>query len=419
MSTSLPFSIQDQMNPLAGLWEFLDRDVAFLGGTHSPMLSWLGSCGIVIFFLWQVFKMTEETAVVRRALDRVRPMLNKLAEERAEINHHFSFHSRNVVSGKPGRTAQAPTRIDCDDLEMLDVGIQREPIIYGPWGQYRRTLILEQTPWFVEPRIFSTRPAAEVLTQEALIFHRVNLRFYQQFPSLVTGIGLLLTFLALFIALGKLHAEGSEIIGIQGLINGLSGKFLTSIVALIVANIFTLIEKALVSKLLKAHYLFLNHIDQLFPKKTIEQMLEHLTSIQSPSLKNPRTSDGKRREYDGGRSHGPVADPAAHLTAAIQSLTGWQQDERVRFQHVMTEFSRTIREELHDPIRQLIGAIEDLSRRQQDTHHHSIPRDMPREDRPLLWNTSAFPRMASDRNVFERFGAWSRQSWQSKERRTG
>lgn len=407
------------MNSLAGLWEFLGPDVAFLGGPHSPMLSWLGSCGIVLFFLWQVLKIAKETAVVRRAFDRVRPMLDKLAEERAKFNHLFSFHSRSVVPGKSGRTAQAQTRIDCDDLEMLDAGIQQEPMIYGPWGQYRRTLILEQTPWFMEPRVFSTRPAAEVLTQEALILHRVNLRFYQQFPSLVTGIGLLLTFLALFIALGKLHADGSEIIGIQGLINGLSGKFLTSIVALIVANVFTLIEKALVSKLLKAHYMFLNRIDQLFPRKTIEQMLEHLTSIQSPSLKHPRTSDGERREYDGGRSHGPVADPAAHLTAAIQSLTGWQQDEGFRFQHVMTEFSRAIREELHDPIRKLTGAIEDLSRRQQNTHHHSIPRDMPREDRPLLWNTSAFPRKTLDRNVFERLGAWSRRSWQSKERRTG
>ena len=83
----------------------------------------------------------------------------------------------------------------------------------------------------------------------------------------------------MFIGLGKVHAEGSEIVGIQGLINGLAGKFLTSIVGLIVANVFTFIEKPMVARLIKAHHTFLGLIDQLFPRKTMEQMLEQLTSI--------------------------------------------------------------------------------------------------------------------------------------------
>ena len=96
-----------------------------------------------------------------------------------------------------GQPASSATRIDCDDLNTLETAMQKEPMFRQPWVQFRKTLILEHVPWFVEPRIFSTRRAEEVFTQDTLLSHRVNLAFYSQLPSLVTGIGLLLTFLAL------------------------------------------------------------------------------------------------------------------------------------------------------------------------------------------------------------------------------
>src|SRR4029078_3742839 len=173
---------------------------------------------------------------------RVARVRTALAKDRGDVDCE-RFTSRALVGFTPQmhHTASASTRIDCDDLQSVETAMQKEPMFRHPWVQFRKTLILEHVPWFVEPRIFSTRRAEEIFTQDTLLSHRVNLAFYSQLPSLVTGIGLLLTFLALFIGLSRLHADGREIVGIQRLINGLAGKFLTSIVGLFVATPFTLL----------------------------------------------------------------------------------------------------------------------------------------------------------------------------------
>ena len=384
------------------------------------MLSWLGSCGMVFFFLWHTFKLTQETASVRRAFDRIRPLLLTLAEARGDIDRErFTPHPRKGYPKQAGRTADSAMRTDCHDIQTLDSKMQQEALFRGPWAQYRNTLILEQVPWFVEPRIFSTRRAAEVFTQEALMAPRVNLAFYRQFPSLVTGIGLLLTFLALFIGLGKLHAEGSEIVGIQGLINGLAGKFLTSIVGLIVANMFTFIEKPIVSRLINAHQRFLGLIDQLFPRKTMEQMLEQLTSVQGDRQGDRSASGGEFREHAAGWGTNGLAGPVAELTGAIQSLKQWQQEEHAEARRTVTELPRIIKAELHGPLNELTDAIHDLARLLKDAPNNPEAMETIFDDRPLLWKTSAYPRGSSTTNFFERISSWPRWPWLFRQRRTG
>ena len=310
-------------------------------------------------------------------------------------------------------------RLDSDDLHTLDSGMQQEPMFRGPWAQYRMTLILEQVPWFMDPRIFSTRRAAEVFTHEALIAKHVNLVFYRQFPSLVTGLGLLLTFLALFIGLGKLHAEGSEIVGIQGLINGLAGKFLTSIIGLIVANVFTFMEKPLVARLMNAHHTFLSLIDQLFPRKTMEQMLEQLTTMPGKFPRDHSSSGEESREPLAEWGANGLAGPTANLTAAIQSLTTLQKEEQGEIRRTMTDLPRVITDRLHGPLNELTDAIHDLTRLLKDAKPTPVPTDTSVEDRPPLWNTSASPRAPSMINFFEKVSSWPKRPWLARHRRTG
>jgi hypothetical protein len=347
-------------------------------------------------------------------------MLHALANERREMDRdRFTHYPGKGFSTHADRAASSLRRLDCEDIQTLDSGMQQEPIFRGPWAQYRMTLILEQVPWFVDPRIFSTRPAAEVFTHEALITKHVNLAFYRQFPSLVTGLGLLLTFLALFIALGKLHVEGGEIVGIQGLINGLSGKFLTSIVGLIIANVFTFIEKPLMTGLVNTHHEFLGLIDQLFPRKTMEQMLEQLTTIQRNHPEDQSISGGEFQEHIGGRAMNGLAGPTANLTAAIQSLSRLQQDEHAESQRTVTQLSRLIKEELHGPLGDLSDAIHGLTRLLKHTQNTPVLMPIPDDDRPLLWKNSAYPRTFSTVNFFGRIGSWPKRPWFSRQRRTG
>ena len=114
--------------------------------------------------------------------------------------------------------------------------------------QYRKTLLIEHVPWFKQPRVFSSRRAEEFFTPE-VVLRGVDLGWTAQVPGLITGLGLLLTFVALATGLSRLHADGAGITGIAGLVNGLAGKFLTSIVGLVCANVFLLLERPTVRRL--------------------------------------------------------------------------------------------------------------------------------------------------------------------------
>jgi hypothetical protein len=359
------------MTGISSLWEFLSRDAAFFGGPQSPMLSWIGSFGIVLFFLWHLLRLRMDVSGAQRPFSHIRPILTALANERGDVDRErFTNHALVGFAPPAGQATSASTRIDCDDLHAIESAMQKEPMFRQPWAQYRKTLLLEHVPWFVEPRIFSTRRAEEIFTQDTLLSHRVNLAFYSQLPSLVTGIGLLLTFLALFIGLSKLHADGHEIVGIQGLINGLAGKFLTSIVGLIAANLFTLIEKPMVFRLMNEHHSFLSLIDKLFPRKTMEQMLEQLTPMhrtQGGARQNP---GGELMERIGGMGIDSLAAPIAELTEAVRSLTRLKQGEQAAVQRTADELPRVIRDEFTAPMRELNDSIHDLTASLKDMRIH-------------------------------------------------
>ena len=408
------------MIDLSSLWEFLSRDTAFFGGPQSPMLSWLGSFGIVLFFVWQVIRLTSEVARARRPFDRIGPMLSALANDRGDVDRE-RFTNRALVGFTPHtyQTPSASTRIDCDDLQSVETAMQKEPMFRHPWVQFRKTLILEQTPWFIEPRIFSTRRAEDIFTQDMLLNHRVNLAFYSQLPALVTGIGLLMTFLALFIGLSRLHADGSEIVGIQGLINGLAGKFLSSIVGLIAANLFTLIEKPMVFRLMNRHQTFLDLLDKLFPRKTMEQMLEQLTPVHGSQGKNRPVSGREPHElYEGSRTDS-LALPIAELTSAVRSLAQWKQDEQAARQRMTDELPRVFREEFTAPMKELNDSIHDLTRFLKDAHAHRSQTTMTLDDlMSRLTDTLADQRASSSAAHPEGRRFWSKRSMASTPRPT-
>lgn len=398
------------------LWEFLSRDVAFFGGPSSPMLSWLGVFGILLFFLWHVIKLKKEVTSVQRGFERVRPMLVAFVHERGDVNRERFTHQPEKASvNQANRGVDSTIRGDCHALARLDVEMNKEPLFREPWGQYRMTLILEHVPWFLEPRLFSTRRAEDVLTQEVLMANRVNLPFYSQFPSLVTGMGLLLTFLALFVGLGKLHADGGEIVGIQGLINGLAGKFLTSIVGLMVANLFIFIEKPMVSRLMHAHHTFLGLIDQLFPRKTMEQILEQLTSINQGDR---ATSGEVLREQGGGWGIG-LAGPMASLTSSIQSLTKLQEVAHAETRRTMSDLPGVIRQELHASLYELTETIHELTKVLKDLPRHQAPVAPAFHSGPFLWKAHADLPASSDDKPSGKAKSWPRWPRISMQRRTG
>ena len=352
---------------MMSIWEFFGQDVSLFGELHSPMLSWLGSGGLIALFVWHAGRLSTAISSVQSCYMRVWPTLTGLAASRKSLQNEWlmvpSLSDVKKVSNQPG--AQ-PERVDLDDLHLLDKAMRREPRLEQAWLHFRKTFVVERTAWFIEPKVFATRTAAEFFPRD-LLNSRLNLAFYHQFPSLITGGGLLLTFLAILIGLSKLHADGSHIVGIQGLINGLAGKFLTSIVGLLCANLFVLLEKSAMHRLATTQQQFVTMVDELFPRKTMEQMLENFTPGAGPAPSQSQAAVGTVPADLGDRLVGSLSDrlspTVSALREAVEVLSRRDQGGRAAApERLAEELSRVMQQTMAAPIQELNQAIQTLAR---------------------------------------------------------
>lgn len=369
---------------MMAIWEFFGRDITLFGELHSPMLSWLGSGGLIILFLWHAGRLMSAISSGQACYMRVWPTLERLAASRKSVQAEWLVvPNLSEIKKAANPTGAQPERVDLDDLHTLDTAMRGEPRLEQAWLHFRKTFVVERTAWFIEPKVFATRTAAEFFPRD-LLNSRLNLAFYHQFPSLITGGGLLFTFLAILIGLSKLHADGSHIVGIQGLINGLAGKFLTSIVGLLCANVFVLLEKSALHRLATTQQQFVTMVDELFPRRTMEQMLENFT----PGAGSTKALAGKGVIPGdlGDRLVGTLTDrlnpTVIALREAVEALGRRDHGSRAAApDRLAEELSRVMQQTMAAPIQELNQTIQMLARSVEDLkqERHSAPSEHERE----------------------------------------
>jgi len=300
--------------------DLLAYDVSPWGGLKSPLLCWLGAAAMIAFFAWQVMRLLVGVRLAIVPIGALSPQLMELAE-RLEATDLDRAYDSAYVDRRPTAAAQPePESADFDRLRQLDQSMREVETFRRPWRQYRKTLLIERVPWFKEPRVFSTRRAEEFFTPEAMVGGRIDLGFMTQVPALITGFGLLLTFIAICVGLSRLHAEGQSIAGIPGLINGLSGKFLTSIVGLICANAFVFAERLAMRPLYDRHAEFVALLDESFPRRTAEDLLDELRRAEGRGrdMRDALTGVVQALESNQAGVQAQIAALVEHLGGVVQ-----------------------------------------------------------------------------------------------------
>ncbi len=160
-----------------------------------------------------------------------------------------------------------------DELQQRTSGLELQA---AEWWQ-RVVDAMELYPTSAtEEAYFFTEAASDVLPYGTLT---VSLRAerYRSLPGLLTGMGLTLTFMAILGGLSGVHYDRGNttepITGIDVLINGLSGKFLSSIVALLLSIAFTLFEQSCTRKLKNAHADLLRSLSNRIPRISAARIL--------------------------------------------------------------------------------------------------------------------------------------------------
>ena len=343
------------------LWLVLSQDVTLVGGIQSPMVSWIGAAGILVLCLWQSAILLRGRFTLRRTLSRFHSSVFPLVVARQRAAKDWLIIP-NLATKRVSPNEMPETRRDLDDLQVLDRVLRAEPALAKEWFSYRKTLAVEQSAWFLEPTVHSQRSATEFFSFEVLCAGQLNIRFCRQLPSFLTGMGLLFTFIAILIGLSKLHANGPQIEGIQGLINGLSGKFVTSIVGLACANAFTLLENSVWHSLEGQHRTCISLLDELFPQKAADHHVQssQLRSGASDSPIAPIRNEGTIQLAEAVQQR--LSSTVAALTSATQALTRLNPSQSpMKLDDLPGEIAHEVQHAMRPIMKPLLEAIHDLA----------------------------------------------------------
>ena len=352
----------DEVDSFTALWEWLTRDVTIAGGLQSPILSWIGGAGILTLCLWHSAGLIRGWLQIQGTLTRFHSSVTPLALARQQVSKDWLVIP--ALEKRRARLDVSPeTRRDLDDLHTLDRAVRSEQVFVRDWLSYRKTFAVEQSAWFLEPTVHSQRSASDFFSFDSLCATQLNIRFYRQLPAFLTGMGLMFTFLAILIGLSKLHATGSEIDGIEGLINGLSGKFVTSIVGLACANAFTLLEHSLWHRLENRHRECISLLDDMFPQKAADQ---HAQVSPSPNgspaaIVTPIRNDTAHQLVEAVQQR--LGSTAAALNSAAQALTALHSKQApTKLDDLPGEIGHEVQRALRPMINPLLEAIQNLNR---------------------------------------------------------
>jgi len=174
----------------------------------------------------------------------------------------------------------------------------------------------ERDGWFL------TEKARNILPYEVTVGRHFNGALFNSFPGLLTGSGLALTFIAILLALhGVQYNEANTsnpVSGIGGLINGLSGKFLSSIVALILSILFTLYEKRVVRSLRLKYEQLITAVSNTIPYLSTSRILldiQRFAAKQTVSVSNISSEVVDR--FVGAFNERVVPDLAAGMSSGV------------------------------------------------------------------------------------------------------
>lgn len=195
--------------------------------------------------------------------------LQTMLRERARAVHAMEEFVA-AFEGLPA-LAHSPKRWGLSD-ETMDLVRRRGHSLRGQpkawWARLDQTF--ESYSRDGRPGWYLTQSVQEALPLDFVVSRLYHSNFHQGVPGILTASGLLCTFAAILLGLGGVTYNSADpvhpVTGIDSLINGLSGKFVTSVIALVMSIIFLYCEKRICDlSISEAHEEMVSRCQQLFP----------------------------------------------------------------------------------------------------------------------------------------------------------
>jgi DNA anti-recombination protein RmuC len=301
-------------------------------GIDAPPFIWVGASllllGTTVFMVRLVWIVFRESRLHGRMLIRLR-----------------EIRAANPLIAGDGLSVSAFDSVDqlfeaCEPLQQA-------------WRGFQRQVLLVRNP-SGEDRIYSTDSADDAFNESSVIDSRLNRNFYSSLPGLVTGVGLLLTFVAILFALQHVTITGAppdeRVVGINNIVTGLSGKFVSSITALFAASVFLLFEKPLLHRIENSRRNLVGAIDALVPRRTTNSILSDLhrdITEQSAAFRSFNSDLSQKLRQGFSESIGPIQE---RMVNAIEELNRVMRASEAQKQDSITGTLSTMIEDMQRSI---------------------------------------------------------------------
>ncbi len=321
-------------------------------GIKAPWFSWVAAVALIVWPAWELYKL------FTMSISQVR-ICNKLS---GNIN---DLKAKNQLRGNCG--------IDSSVIDQLRQLFSDVPFIDAKWATFRSKLIYRPVSSNDDAeQVWLTVSAAEIFPEESFLGADFNKRHFHSIPGIVTGIGLLMTFFAILVGLLDVTVDQNKVLGLDNLINNLSGKFLSSVAALFAATIFVICEKRAFHSLNRVRDELISVIDALIPRRSESHLLDEISQNISEQTNAFRlfNSDLSRIFTNSlSQSMGPTLE---RMVTAIDDLNRLTESSKVELLGAITEMNGLLKRSEQSRQESISGQVESLLRDLQKSLSESI-----------------------------------------------
>lgn len=248
---------------------------------------------------------------------------------------------------------------DAVDLGEMEAAFARGPVLPHLWREYKKTLHAQRREDELGQsqvaRWRATAMAESFLTEQSIVDSRLKTEYFKHLPGLLTGLGIIGTFLGLIRGLGNFQVSGKaeEAKGhLEALVSTVGEAFYVSAVAIFLAMLVTALEKAAVSTRYRQVEELRELIDGMFTGGAGEEYLERLAA----SSENAATQSAQIKDA-------LVAD----LKEILTTLAKEQMEAQARSAGLVSaSVGSAIAEGLSDPMREVAAAVKSMGSDQGD-----------------------------------------------------
>ena len=237
-----------------------------------------------------------------------------------------------------------------ENIQILDISNLKPIFSAEPfkhlWAEYEDTLHLVRAPDGEPISMRATATSEIYFSKESVVDTQIDADFFRHLPGILTGIGIIGTFIGLVIGLYQFKPAEPDVTLVL-LLHEVTSAFIGSGVAILAAIFITFYEKTTLNRCYRLLETVNNRIDDLFSKGVGEEYLYRLvsssekSSANTASLKDALINDLKQLMHE-------VADK--QINAQIQSS-----------QNISSQIAQAIKDGLEAPMGDLMKVVEKAS----------------------------------------------------------